>query len=360
MTTTPLETDFTPGYTHSYWTGGAGWAAQFYFDYYQHTGDKKFLADTGYPFMKEAALFLEDFLTIERNGQLVFNPSYSPENAPLGERNPPACINATVDIAITKQLLGNCIKAATLLKTDSYKIRQWKDMLAKLPGYQISKEGTFREWLWAGEEESNSHRHASHLYALYNDIPAEFRSDSLRKAVAKTIALRMDFHKTKGGTMAFGMSQIGWSAAHIGSASLASEAINWQATNYWSDGMASFHDYRNLFNMDISGGFPYLVSQCLVYSEPGYLKLLPALPGNWKEGSIGGLKLRGNALLQELSWSGRSISLVLHAAERQRVTIELPGTIGTVNGKPYRNKSNGHLYETVLQGGSDIRIVFTY
>jgi hypothetical protein len=37
--------------------------------------------------------------------------------------------------------------------------------------------------------------------------------------------------------------------------------------------------------MNISGGFPYFVSQALAHSEPGYLKLLPALPLTWKKGN---------------------------------------------------------------------------
>ncbi len=334
MTTSPLETDFTPGYTHSYWTGGAGWAANFYYDYYLYTGDQAFLKTKGYPFMKEAALFLEDFLNVEKEGKLVFIPSYSPENAPLGEKNPPATINATMDVAITKQLLRNCIKAAKQLGIDADKISLWNKILAKMPEYQISETGTFKEWLWPGHEESNSHRHASHLYGLYNDIPGEFKSDAIKQAVENTIRERMNFHTSKSGTMAFGMCQLGWSAAHIGNASLCNEAINWQANNYWSEGMASFHDKRNLFNMDISGGFPYMVSQCFVYSEPDYVKLIPALPAHWKSGEINGLKLRGNHLLNGLKWNmeNNTVEIEITPGKVGKLSFELPGSIKEVAG----------------------------
>jgi alpha-L-fucosidase 2 len=332
MTTTSLETDFTPGYPHAYWTGSAGWEASYYFDYYQYTHDIKFLQDKGYPFMKEAALFLEDFLTIEKDGKYVFVPSYSPENAPGGERNPPACINATMDVMITTQLLKNCIQAADILNTDADKIRKWKDMLTKMPDYQVSPEGTLREWLWSGEVESNNHRHASHLYALYDDSPAEFKTDRLRKAVQRTIDMRFNFHENIGhGTMAFGIAQLGGAAAHIGDTLMVSKIVNFLATHYWSSGMASYHNMHDLFNMDISGGFPYLVSQCLEYSEPGLVSLLPALPADWKSGSVEGLKLRGNILLKKLSWNEKTIVAVLYSDENQRIKVKSPSSKKTVN-----------------------------
>jgi len=332
MTVSPLETDFTTGYPHSYWTGSAGWASSFYFDYYQYTGDKQFLQTKGYPFMKEAALFLEDFLIIERDGKLVFNPSYSPENAPGGQNNPPACINATMDVMITKQLLRNCIKAAEILKTDADKIKIWQQMLSKMPDYQVSEEGTLREWLWPGENESNAHRHASNLYALYDDIPSEFKNETMKEAAAETIRKRFNFHETIGnGEMAFGIIQLGLAAAHISDTLQYSRIVNFLASNYWSPGMASYHNKRSLFNMDISGGFPYLVSQSLVYSEPGLLSLLPALPSGWETGFVEGLKLRGNVTLKKLYWNEKSIVAVIHSPENQRLKVKAFSSEKTVN-----------------------------
>ena len=39
----------------TFWTAGAGWYAQFYYDYCRYTGDRKFLKERALPFMREAA-----------------------------------------------------------------------------------------------------------------------------------------------------------------------------------------------------------------------------------------------------------------------------------------------------------------
>ena len=65
------------------WTGGAGWLAQHYYEYYLYTGDKTLLKDKVLPFMQEVALFYEDFLVIDEDGFYKYYPSVSPENTPL-------------------------------------------------------------------------------------------------------------------------------------------------------------------------------------------------------------------------------------------------------------------------------------
>ncbi|MDR3245484.1 MAG: glycoside hydrolase family 95 protein, partial [Prevotellaceae bacterium] len=286
--------------------------------------------------MKEAAAFYEDFLTVEKDGKYVFTPSYSPENAPGRENGNPTSINATMDIMAAKQLLLSCIDAAGILKQDAGLVKTWQKMLTKMPDYQVSADGYFREWLWPGLEESNNHRHASHLYALYDEIPREIvENPALKKAVEKTIDARYDFRKRSAG-MAFGMVHEGLAAAHTGNARQTEYAVNILAKDFWATGMASYHDPGITFNMDISGGFPYLVSQSLVYSEPGYLKLLPALPAAWKEGSIEGLLLRGNIILQKLSWTENSVEITLLAANSGTIKIESGGKTKSV--KVIKNK----------------------
>lgn len=328
MTISPLVTDTSRGYPHSYWTAGAGWAAWQFFDYYQYTGDKEFLRTEAYPVMKEAAAFYEDFLTeVDEHGKSIFYPSYSPENAPGGERGNAATINATMDIMVTRQLLRSCIKAAQTLHCDGRQIKKWETMLAKMPDYQITRDGYLREWLWKDLPESNQHRHASHLYALYDELAPEFKNNAeLCKAVSKSIDARLEMRRIhKGWVMAFGTAQMGMAAAHIGDAELVSECIDLLTRHYWTKGMASYHDPEGCFNMDISGGVPYVISQALAYSEPGYLKVLPALPERWKSGSIEGLRLRGNVVLQKLEWDNNQIDIELLAPHSGSVTVEWNG-----------------------------------
>jgi alpha-L-fucosidase 2 len=326
FTTSSHETDFSPSYPMNYGQWGAPWLMANYFDYFRYTGDRKFLEQVAYPLMKEACAYFEDFLTLtDDSGKAIFVPSYSPENAPGSSKNPPTCINATMDVACTRQLLTNSIAAAKLLGTDPDPQAKWAALIEKLPEYQVGPDGSFREWLWPGLAEDNEHRHASHLYGLFDGRPQEIVGNpALISAVEHTIQERLKFRKTNTG-MAFGVVQLGLAATHLGNRALSQQTINILARGYWSDGMASFHNWLDLFNMDISGGFPYLCASSLVYAEPGSILFFPAKPEQWPRGSLKGVRLRGGILLKDLSWNSKAAWATLISDTAQTVTIEAPG-----------------------------------
>jgi len=139
-----LNNHFDETWPMTFWTAGAGWAAQFFFDYYLYTGDKDFLMNRALPFMKEAALFYEDFLIEGADGKLLFSPSYSPENHPANSPSQ-ACVNAAMDIGVARELLNNCISACTILDIEDEKVKLWKTMLAKMSDYLINEKGAVKE-----------------------------------------------------------------------------------------------------------------------------------------------------------------------------------------------------------------------
>jgi alpha-L-fucosidase 2 len=120
----------------SYWTAGAGWLAQLFYDYWLYTGDRNFLEKRAVPFMKEVALFYEDFLFEDEDGRYVFSPSFSPENVPANTKS--SCtINATMDIAVAREILSNLCEACRLLGIEKAGVKRWRKMLAKLPRRQL-------------------------------------------------------------------------------------------------------------------------------------------------------------------------------------------------------------------------------
>ena len=323
LTVSPRSTNFTSRHPHCYWHSGAAWACQFYYDYYQYTGDLKFLEERAYPVMKEAAEFYEDFLIkTDVYDKLAFIPSYSPENFPDTENVSPVSINATMDVSAAKQLLRNLIAASKILNIDADLHGKWNQIISNLPDYEIAPDGSFREWLWPGLGENHAHRHASQLYALYDEQPAEIvNNPELVKGVEFTIRQRFEHHKERP-VMAFGLVQLGLAAAHVGNKNLTQEIINFLANGYWTTGMGSFHNRDDLFNTDISGGFPYLVASSLVYANPGYIRFFPARPEQWKSGSVKGLLLRGAITVKELTWNEENAKAILVSKTEQTITIE--------------------------------------
>ena len=82
---------------------------------------KAFLKTYGYPVMREAALFISDFLVKNPNtGLLVTAPSVSPENrffTPEGKEIA-VTVGSAMDLQIVRHLLVSVIAASEVLQID--------------------------------------------------------------------------------------------------------------------------------------------------------------------------------------------------------------------------------------------------
>ena len=309
-----------------YWTASAPWAAHYFYDYYLYTGDREFLRDRAVPFMKEAALFYEDFLYEGDDGKYVFNPSYSPENTPSNSDSQ-ICINATMDIGFAKDLFTNLIAACEELGIEEQGIRRWKKMLGKIPDYMINEDGAVKEWITDKLEDNYQHRHASHLCHLADWLPADIENDPrLQEAFRTAIEMKMrPRRKEGGGVMAFGIVQLGQAATSLGDAELSYECLDMIANRFWrATNMTPTHDPGGVFNMDTAGGLPAVIIKMLVYSERGKIVLLPALPKQWPSGVIEGVLCRGQAEVKRLKWDDRRVELSLVSQIPQNITISIP------------------------------------
>ncbi len=322
---------FAPRFAGAYWVAGAAWAAHFFYDYWLYTGDRAFLAEHALPFMEKAALFFEDYLYEGPDGRWIFSPTASPENSPANTRSQ-STFNATMSVAAAKELLGNLIVGSRELGVNEDKIPVWQEMLAKMPEYLINEEGAVREWLTPLLEDNYAHRHSSQLYPLFDGMPQEIaESPELQNAFRRVVELKLERHWTdwerRGGYMSFGLVQTGQAAASLGDADLAYRSLVPLINRYWLHNLASTHNYRQLFNMDISGGMPAVLIMMLVASEPGEIRLLPALPDAWPSGTIEGVLARGRIELNELRWEPGAVSVTLTSAVDQEVTLRVPSAI---------------------------------
>lgn len=326
-----------PNFAGGFWVGGAGWAAHFFYDYYLYTGDRKFLAEHALPFMEKATLFFEDYLYEGPDGKWVFSPTQSPENTPANSKSQ-GSFNATMDVAVAKELLQNTIAASRELGRNQDKIPHWQQMLDKMPDYMLDERGIIKEWLTPKLENNDSHRHSSQLYPLYDGMPDEIaRSPELRAAFKKSIEFKLDqyWQNNQKGFMSFGLVQLGQSATSLGDSELAYRCLTQLVNRYWLNNLASMHNHRSLLNMDISGGMPSVIIKMLVASDPGKLHLLPALPKAWPTGTIEGVLCRGQIEVRRLHWTPEGLECTLRSGKAQTVLLELPAAISaiTVEGK---------------------------
>ncbi len=321
-----------PNFAGGFWVGGAGWAAHFFHDYYLYTGDRKFLAEHALPFMEKATLFFEDYLYEGPDGKWIFSPTQSPENNP-GNSKSQGTFNATMDVAVARELLRNTIAASRELGRNQDKIPRWQQMLDKMPDYMVDERGIIKEWLTPLLENNDSHRHSSQLYPLYDGMPDDIaHRPEIRAAFRKSIEFKLDqyWRKNQLGFMSFGLVQLGQAATSLGDGELAYRCLTQLVNRYWLNNLASMHNHRSLLNMDISGGMPTVIIKMLVASEPGKLQLLPALPTAWPTGTIEGVLCRGQIEVRRLQWTPEGIECTLRSNKDQKVMLELPAAISAV------------------------------
>lgn len=358
------------------WTAGAGWLAQLFYDYWLFTGDREFLADRAVPFMKEVVLFYEDFLIEDDKGQLVFVPSLSPENRPSIEDASLVTINATMDVAVAREVLQNLCEACRLLGVELENVGRWESLLARLPEYEINEDGAVREWLYPGLSDNYHHRHQSHIYPLFPgfEVTEETNPElfaSMQKAVEKRLVVGLT-------------SQTGWSFAHmaniyarLGDGERALECLcllcrscvgpnlftyhnDWRAqglTMYWGQGS------EPPFQIDANFGLTAAVLEMLVFSASGLVKLLPALPAVWTKGSVEGVQCRGG-LSAAIRWdcARKTARAVLVSTADQTITVKLPWDGGSVevSGGAASGSALGSQYlELVLQAEKPATIELT-
>jgi len=92
---------------------------------------------------------------------------------------------------------------------------------------------------------------------------------------------------------------------------------------------------RGIFQIEANFGTPAAMIEMLVYSRPGHLELLPALPDAWaKSGNVTGVGVRGGFTV-DLRWrDGKPTEARIHSVGGRTTTVAYGNTSRTVTLKP--------------------------
>ncbi|WP_371574355.1 glycoside hydrolase N-terminal domain-containing protein [Streptomyces sp. NBC_01314] len=328
----PIHTDgehghmlhFSGSFAGQTWIGGADWLLYPLLEYYQVTGDSDFLQNKLAPALMELALFYEDFLTrTDSNGKVVFVPCFSVENKP-GNSNQYLSINATGEIAAGRHALQAAIEAANTLGVEQGSgqgVARWTALLAKLPDYRVNSDGALAEWAWPSLTDHYNNNHAQHMYGAWplHEINPEDKPDLVLNA-RKALDLRGDETQAAHGAIhrAFARARLkDGPGVYTNMKKIIGNDMLFKSL------MTAHNPNLTTYNADAANALPAMISEALIYSRPGILELLPALPDQFSKGTIKGVRGRNRILVESLSWdtAARTATVVLTSAVTQDITL---------------------------------------
>jgi alpha-L-fucosidase 2 len=308
------------------WVTGGPWLGLHIWEHYRYTQDLAFLRRM-YPVMRDLALFFVDFL-IDVDGQFLTCPSVSPENRYLmpDGYDTPICAAPAMDNQILRAFFAACVETQRLLDEDADLAATLRRLSDGLPKDRIGSKGQLLEWREEYPELTPGMDHISHLFACYPGQAINWlQTPDLMQAVNRSLELRVENGAGRGG----------WPLAWY--ISIYARLLDGAKAGAAIRKMLARSAARNLLNANyvfqIDGNLGAVagIAECLLQSHLA-LHFLPALPPEWLEGHVSGLRARGGATV-DLQWhGGRLAAAVVH--------VKFDGPVEIV-GETLRVRCNG-------------------
>ncbi len=340
-----VATQSTPwGQTDYTWNKSANaWYAQHFYEHYLFTQDKKFLAETAYPLMKEVCQFWEDDMKKLPDGTYVAPNGWSPEHGPHED-------GVTYDQELLWDLFDNSVHAADVLGND----RAFRDEIANLRDHlalpKVGTWGQLMEWMTEKTGQASDvgqldtptdhHRHISQLFGLYPGHQITPQTPAWFAASKVTINARGDNGATE---WSFAWRTAMWARLLDGENAYARlrHELAYSPNDRTAGTSANLFENYPPFQIDGNLGGTAAICEMLLQSQTPEITLLPALPKAWATGAFHGLRARGGFAVDAAWKDGKLTSATITSVTGTGGKVRYGEKIVDLNLSPGQSKTLG-------------------
>jgi alpha-L-fucosidase 2 len=282
--------------------GDFAWALHNYWLYYSYEGDDKSVQNKWVPKAMQIARAYEKMQIRNDKGKIELAPMGSPEFR--GFQTFP---NTNYNLAILRWLLNALIESNEKANANSEDVARWKQTLHDLTDYPQNENGLM---IASNQPLNVSHRHYSHLLALYPLYQLNPDSPEDRDLLVKSVN---HWHQIDEGKGLAGYSFTG-AASLYAACGMGNEADIF-LQKFMDGNVGRGMLLANTFYMEGNGRNPTVetplsgaasVMELLIQSWRGKIRVFPAVPDDWKDASFDQLKAQGGFLVSASRSKGKT------------------------------------------------------
>jgi len=308
----------------------ASWVAQHFYWQWKYSMDTGFLQQRAYPYLHEAATFIENITTLQ-NGVRIVPLSSSPEYHDNS-------INAwfthytNYDLSLYRFALNAAAEAATAMHKAT-EAAHWQSILKQMPDFDVNETGLT---IAPGQNLDESHRHLAQLMSIYPMAQLDVNDAAQKNIIDKSLRQL----QAKGTRNWCGYS-FSWAACVYARAHEADSAVKQLqifASNFCSinsfhlngdqkGGQYSSFTYRP-FTLEGNFAFAQGVHELLLQSKNSYIEVFPAVPQSWQNVAFTNLRAEGAFLISAKKENGTYTTISVLAEKGGMLHVKLPFDVG--------------------------------
>ncbi len=337
----------------------SSWLAHHYYLQWRYSMDTVFLRDRAYPWISEAAAFIENITEKDSSGNRKLPISSSPE---IFNNSLEAWFsnNTNYDLALMKFVAHAAAELAEVLhKRDESE--RWKKLLTEFGGFSIDDKNVLM--FAPGKPYDESHRHFSNVMAIHPLGLLKWEDGEQSRTIIKQSLDALD-NVGPGEWCGYSYTWLANLKARAKDGDGAAKALDIFSkafclkNSFHVNGDQTKSGYSNFtyrpFTLEGNFAFASGLQEMLLQSYAGVIEIFPAVPVGWKDVSFKTLRAEGAFLVS----AEKEKEVTIYAEKQASTKLKIPFTKWKLtSSKDVTVQEKGEFLELSFKAGGNITVV---